>query len=398
MISTILFFVMCASLQAQNLLSDGAQVSLLTCSPSDRAAYTLYGHTAVRVRDTAGVDYVFNYGIFDFSKPNFVYRFTRGETDYMLGVYRYEDFIIDYQMRGSEVYEQRLNLLPHEKNALCQALFLNAQPENRVYRYSFFYDNCSTRPAALIERVVDGRIEYGEYAAGPAFRDVINKCTRAQPWLTFGCDLVLGMPADRVMTRAESFFLPANVKEAFARAQIVGGDGASRPLVSSAGAVVEAVPDDEPARRNPFTPLLCSSLVFALAAGLTVAERRAGWYCRWFDVSLLTVAGLAGCLLYFLCFVSVHRGIWPNVSVVWLHPLHLAGAVCIAVKRFGRAAYYYHSVSFVALLALSAGWIFVPQHLNVAFVPLMATLLLRSGCGWKGFKGKIRNGLNEYMR
>ncbi|MDR2120627.1 MAG: DUF4105 domain-containing protein [Tannerella sp.] len=386
----ILFSVLSLSSQAQNLLSDEAQISLLTCSPSDEAVYTLYGHTAIRVRDTTGLDLVFNYGIFDFTKPNFIYRFTKGETDYILGVCKYEAFIIDYRMRGSEVYEQTLNLRPREKNVLWQALAVNALPENRTYRYSFFYDNCSTRAAVLIARTVDGHIEYEKYTENRTYRDAINECTRNNPWLTFGCDLVLGMPADEVMTRNASFFLPENVKNAFARARIVRDDGTRQPLVSVSGVVVESVADDEPAHGNRVTPWLCGCLVFVLAAGLTLAERLTRKYYLWFDIMLFMLAGLAGCVLFFLCFISVHRGIWPNISVFWLHPLHLAGVIFFAVKKLNKAALYYHFVNFAALFLMSAVWIFIPQHLNMAFIPLIASLLLRSGYGWTRIKENIR--------
>ncbi|MDR1601721.1 MAG: DUF4105 domain-containing protein [Tannerella sp.] len=389
-VAVVLLSVLCLSLQAQNPLSDKAQISLLTCSPSDRAAYTLYGHTAIRVRDTTGLDFVFNYGIFDFTKPNFIYRFTKGETDYMLGVYKYEEFIIDYQMRGSEVYEQTLNLQAREKNALWQALVINALPENRTYRYSFFYDNCSTRPVLLIERFVDGLLEYEKYTESCTYRDAINKCTRDYPWLTFGCDLVLGMPADEVMTRKTSFFLPENVKNAFAHARIVRSDETSQPLVSASSAIVEAIEDDEPAHSNRFTPWWCGCLVFAFAVGVTIAERQTRKYFRWFDILIFTLAGLAGCILFFLCFVSVHRGIWPNISVLWLHPFHLAGGIFFAVKKLNKAVFYYHFVNFVALFVMSVGWLFIPQHLNMAFIPLIASLLLRSGYGWTRIKENIR--------
>ena len=94
------------------------RISLLTCSPSGEEAYTLYGHTAIRIQGTSEekgptrmLDYVFNYGIFDFSKPNFIYRFARGETDYILGVMDFETYLHEYRMRGSEVCEQVLNLV-----------------------------------------------------------------------------------------------------------------------------------------------------------------------------------------------------------------------------------------------------------------------------------------------
>jgi len=183
-------------------LSDAAEISLLTCSPSDEEAYTLYGHTAIRVRDPhpasdsmRPIDFVFNYGLFDFSKPHFIYRFARGETDYMLGGNDFEQFLAAYRARGSEVCEQTLALDSAERQRLLDALVENALPENRTYRYNFFFDNCATRPAAMIERAVNGSIAYEERREVETFRDLINGCTRRHPWLTFGCDLVVGAPA-----------------------------------------------------------------------------------------------------------------------------------------------------------------------------------------------------------
>jgi hypothetical protein len=380
---SIIFIGLCCLLgvkaQAQTSLTVRAQVSLLTCSPSDKAAYTLYGHTAVRVRDTTGIDVVFNYGLFDFSQSHFIYRFTKGETDYVLGACHYNDFLMDYQMRGSEVYEQTLNLTQSEKDALFQALIVNIRPENRVYRYSFFYDNCSTRPAAMIERYVDGHIDYEGYSNAHTFRDEINRCTRDDPWLTFGCDLVLGCPADRQMTLHESFFLPANVKNAFSYAKIVRSDGTSQPLVAATSVLVESISDDEPEPAMFVTPLLCGWLLFAFAAMLTWMEWRTKKYFRWFDVALFLMAGIAGCVLYFLCFISVHRGIWPNVSVIWLHPFHLVGVACIAVKKLNKLASCYHLINFAAILLLPVVWFAMAQHLNMAFIPLILTLWMRSG-------------------
>ena len=140
------------SLQAQYpLLSKDAEISLLTVSPSEDEVYTVYGHTALRVRDASKkLDTVFNYGIFDFSKPNFIYRFAKGETDYRLAAQYTRDFLIEYEMRGSEVTEQILDIDSAGKARIWEALMINNRPENRVYRYNFFFDNCATRPAAII--------------------------------------------------------------------------------------------------------------------------------------------------------------------------------------------------------------------------------------------------------
>lgn len=368
--------------KAQIKLSDEAQISILTAAPSDEAVFTLYGHTAVRVKDSLHkIDLVFNYGIFDFSKSNFIYRFTKGETDYKLAAYNFQHYIIEYQMRGSEVTEQVLNFTPDEINKVWNALYINVQPENCVYRYNFFFDNCATRPVAIVEEQVDGKIKYNDPPEPQTFRDLINYCTRNNSWLTFGCDLALGSPTDRVATPHEMMFLPVYLKEEFDKATIVNPDGTERKLVKSTTRLAEELTDDDQGEKEWFTPMLCSMIIFLLVSLITYMEWKKKTYFRLVDCILFLLAGVAGTVLFFLCFISTHPCIWPNWSIVWLQPFDLVAVILFAVKKYGKAAYYYHFINFAALTLLLAGWYFIPQHLNIAFIPLVATLWLRSGFG-----------------
>ncbi|HAD02404.1 MAG TPA: hypothetical protein DCE74_09385, partial [Porphyromonadaceae bacterium] len=159
----ISFLLLILPIKAQLPLSEESRISILTSYPSDEEVFTLYGHTAIRILDPAqNIDLVFNYGIFDFHTPNFIYRFAKGETDYMLGVADFQNYFIEYQMRGSKVVEQALNLNQVEKEKLWQALIVNYEPQNRTYRYNFFFDNCSTKPRDLVEKAVEGKINYKE--------------------------------------------------------------------------------------------------------------------------------------------------------------------------------------------------------------------------------------------
>lgn len=136
---------------------DSLEVSLMTCSPGQEV-YALYGHTAIRVNNYAtGEDWVFNYGMFSFNRPNFIWRFTRGECDYQIGAAPFEYFIREYAERGSAVYQQTLNLTTSEKLRLWALLTENMLPENRVYLYNFFYDNCTTRARDRHRRGCVGR-------------------------------------------------------------------------------------------------------------------------------------------------------------------------------------------------------------------------------------------------
>ncbi len=126
------------SLSAQIQLSNSAKISLMTASPWSGAIYSLYGHTVLTVADdSTGVDAVFNYGYFDSSQPDFLYHFLRGETDYILGVTSFDDFLLENQLKGVEVITQELNLTQAQKQQLWEELYINALPENRKYRYNY---------------------------------------------------------------------------------------------------------------------------------------------------------------------------------------------------------------------------------------------------------------------
>ncbi|MDR2388263.1 MAG: DUF4105 domain-containing protein [Tannerellaceae bacterium] len=365
------------SLGAQAGLSDKAQISLLTCSPSDEAVFTVYGHTAIRVSDPlAKLDYVFNYGIFEFAKSNFIYRFAKGETDYRLGITYFENFLAEYAMRGSGITEQVLDLTPKEKNKVWEALQINALPENVTYRYNFFYDNCATRPVALIESSVDGEVRYHHEPQHKSFRTLINYYMRNQPWLIFGCQLALGSPADREATLHEEFFLPLLLEKAFDKATIQT-PGGERPLVAETKILQENNP--VAAKQTILTPGIASLLFLGIITGLTFLEWRKKKHYPLVDCCLFTLAGLGGTVLFFLAFVSEHPATWPNWSVVWLHPLHLPGVILFAVKTQQKAASCYHFINFATLTLLLAGWYFIPQHFHIAFIPLVICLWMRSG-------------------
>ena len=103
------FFLLLPSAgQAPANSNDSIRLSLLTCAPGEEI-YSLFGHTAIRYENPSqGIDVVFNYGLFSFNTPNFIFRFSLGETDYQLGVTDYEHFAAEYAFYGRSVWQQTL--------------------------------------------------------------------------------------------------------------------------------------------------------------------------------------------------------------------------------------------------------------------------------------------------
>ena len=305
---------------------DSIEVSLITCSPHEEI-YSLYGHTALRWHNIgqstpgAGDDYVFNWGSFSFDAPFFVARFVFGLTDYELVSTQLKYFNAYYRQWGSSVTEQVLNLTSPEKKKLHEALSNNLMPQNRVYRYNYFYDNCSTRPRDLIERCLDGKLEYQEredYA--PSYREMIHECTRNHPWAAFGNDMLLGVRADQPTTRAQQEFLPVNLLYDLDHAQIYA-DGTYRPLVKERRMLVEpgvqVIEEDFPL--EPLTVFLC--LLVACVVILSIEWRLHKTFKYW-DGLLMLVQGLAGCVLFVMIF-SQHPTTSLNLQLLLINPLPL---------------------------------------------------------------------------
>ena len=78
-----------ASEENDYLLSENAQIHLLTCTPGTEV-WSKYGHTGIRVCDEANqMDIVFNYGIFSLMEEGFYLKFIKGDTYYQLGIEPY---------------------------------------------------------------------------------------------------------------------------------------------------------------------------------------------------------------------------------------------------------------------------------------------------------------------
>jgi len=351
---------------------DSVEVSLLTCAPHEEI-YSLYGHTALRWHDLhTGQDLAFNWGIFNFQKPHFVARFIFGLTDYELGVTEYEPFASYYSRWGAMVTEQVLNLTAAEKVRLQKLLADNYLPENRVYRYNYFFDNCSTRPRDMIVRSIDGKVEYEprqDYE--PTFRQMIREKTYRHDWTTEGNDLLLGVRADMKTTRQEQEFLPENLLYDFDHAQIRGNDGSWRPLVKGRRVAVQpGVQLIEP--DFIVSPLQVGIAILVVSLLVFSAEwKRRHTFVIW-DAILMTVTGVAGCVLFVMLF-SQHPCTTLNLQVLLINPVHLFFIPSVVRRR----RTHYWNVLPVMLLLLLAGCIF--QRYAV-LTPFLALCLLTRYC------------------
>ncbi len=329
---------------------DSVEVSLLTCSPHEEI-YSLYGHSALRWHE-GQTDLVFNWGMFSFSKPYFALRFVFGLTDYELAAYPFDRFWPYYQQWGSSITEQVLNLTNDEKRHLKKLLAENLEPENRVYRYNFFYNNCSTKPRDVVEKSINGQVIYNEREDyEPSFRDMVRECNRNHLWSKCGNDMLLGLKADMKTNRSEQEFLPMNLMQDFARAQIYK-DGEYRPLVKEQRMLVmPGVQQIEP--DFILSPTEMAIILFAISLTIAQYEWKRKKTAKWYDVLLMTVQGLAGIVLTVMIF-SQHPTTSLNLNLLLFNPLPLLFIPAIIKGKRGL----WRKVQLAMLILFAIGGIF----------------------------------------
>ena len=301
---------------------DSVEISLLTCQPHDEV-YSLYGHTAIRYHEftKGGIDAAFNYGVFNYDAPFFVVRFVFGLTDYELGAYPTQLFQKEYRHFGSMVTEQVLNLTNDEKLALRMALVENLRPTNKVYRYNYFYNNCTTKARDIIEQHIRGKVQYtGREDYTPTYREMVHHMTRNHPWSRFGNDLLLGIQADSKTTMRQQEFLPDNLLYDFDHAQIYE-NGEYRPLVKERRI---AVPAGVQMIHNgfPLAPLQIGEILLAIGFVLFLLQWRLHRVFILWESLLMLLSGIIGIVLFLMLF-SQHPTVRINLQLLFFNPLHL---------------------------------------------------------------------------
>ncbi|MDE6134030.1 MAG: DUF4105 domain-containing protein, partial [Muribaculaceae bacterium] len=317
---------------------------------------------------------VYNYGVFDFEQPNFVYRFVKGETDYRAAEQPYGPFMAHYAAHGRRAMAHRLNLSSQATARLVEMLRTNVRPENAVYRYNYVLDNCATRPLRIVELAIGDTILTGpapieaNSAITPTFRNVMRHYHRNYPWYQFGIDLALGSGIDRPISSRQAAFAPAELDRMLPTARVGG-----RPLVLDSAPLIDTPAEGAVLAPTPWylSPLAVCWAFFAVTLAVAVRDLRRHRLTRWFDSAVFAIFGLAGCLLTFLIFISVHEATSPNILYFWLNPLCLLVPILIWIKSARVVLICYQMINFAVLFALCAAWPFVAQSANPAFLPLV---------------------------
>jgi len=368
----ILILISAGKVFSQN--AKDTTVYLLTCGPGTET-YSIYGHSALRVEiATKKLDRIYNWGVFDFNTPNFAWKFAKGRLDYMVIEESKDQFLRMYFYENRYVQSQIINLNQEETNKLIALINDNLKPENRKYRYDFFYDDCSTRIRDLLEKSIGDKLLYPPpgNAKLPTFRSMVGKCQAGKPWLNFGIDLIMGSPGDKKASFRDQTFLPIDLQENLSET-VVNRNGKMTPLLQNPVVIL----DFEPIVLKPnflispafvFTLLLIGIIIFSAMVKSRKANNR-------IDIVIYSVFSVLAVMMIFFNFFTDHQQMKLNLNIIWLNPFIIACLISVLMKKESL-------ILFRILFIISTGFLSIhfllPQAFNIAFLPLVVILIVRS--------------------
>lgn len=342
----LIFFTLLSTLAfTQNIsLSEKAKVSILTCGTGPES-YAMYGHTGIRIQDSLNnLDVVYNYGAFDFSTPNFIGRFIKGDLQYFVTNGSFIDFYYNYQVENREIIEQELELNPNLTNRLFQQLNHSVYSDERFYTYKFIDRNCTTMVVDKINGIL-GKEYIKSNTSNQSYREILYPYM-ANFYMKLGIQLIFGAKVDEPATR---LFLPYEFKDAISATKVNGNK-----IEKSNSKILQVTKPET--HFNWFNSIY--SLITALLFLVLLNK-------KWIKMSYFIFAGLLGLFFSLVGLYSLHEEILWNYNILLFNPLLLVFAWYY--KKENRAKTILFGKIILAMLLVYLAYMTTKIHLEIVW-------------------------------
>jgi hypothetical protein len=332
-----------------------SRISILTVDPGHEL-YTIFGHSAIRVKDEAlNFDKIYNFGTFDSSSPFFYIEFLRGDLNYFLSISDYNTFFRNTVDEKRGIVEQLLDLSYPERKEMYNALEKQYQSRDRFYRYDFLYDNCATRVRDVIFNTSRTKFNYDtSQFCCKTFRELLRPYITRNYWIDLGTNLALGMGADRRARSKDFMFLPDYIR-----------------LILHQTALVEReqiLLETPISKIRKFNYSYLSPWIFLTV--LLYIFFRVEYRSRILKTYLVTFS-IVGLILFLVTSISVNKTLSGNLNIWWTLP-----SIALLIVRNEQTNYVFEIIycTFLVLL-IFAGWIMIPGF-SFTFLPWMITMAI----------------------
>lgn len=359
---------------SQVKMSAYAEVSVLTIGPGDQLN-DAFGHSGIRIKDPIyKLDVVFDYGRYDFSAKGFYINFAKGQLDYQIGWENFDRFLNYYSTQQRRVVSQTLDLNQNEIQRLFNRLQLNILPQNKIYAYDFFYNNCATKIKDDLIEISDDSIQFlpSKEFKPLTFRGLIRTHVPSNSWGGFGIDLALGSVIDQKATIEQHMFLPSYMKDVL---------GTSKYKNSAKNIVKKTMVLNELQKPYPnsfwTSPLLVFGILSLLSLYITLRNYNSGVRSISLDVILFSTTGLIGVVLIWLWFATDHSATAYNYNLLWAFVFNLMFIPTILKNTVNIRFVGYLKLLVILLLLMILHWITGVQTFNIGIIPLWLALFFR---------------------
>ncbi len=310
-------------------------ITLVTFSPGD-SLVEWWGHTSFVVEDKRlNHARLYNFGMFgpkEGDTAGFVKDFAKGRLIFWVaddGVEGTFGFYKKYLNR--DVRLQELDLLPDEAMSIAKALGTHVLPENRMYRYHHYNDNCSTRPRDIIDAAIGGQLKAATAGLSRmTLRQHTLRYSMVNPPMSLLLDYLQADSLDKPISMQKDAYLPDELELQLQSLQVKRADGSVRPLVKKQWNWFQSNRQRPPAVAPNWIPY--ELVVGALLGGLAVllgTWARTGKKLPRVLLGLYTtligfVLGVLGLALGFLMTFTDHDVTFGNENIFQANPLTFA--------------------------------------------------------------------------
>ena len=317
LIVTLLFLVS-SNAFAENFFDNDPrkyEISLITVGPGPQL-YSTSGHTLLRVQNNAEkLDVLFNWGIFNSNKDNFLYEFVQQRLNYKLAIQstaNYFSYHKNNKMRS--ITEDIIRLTDDEKSHIIKNLRWWSLKENREYLYHIYENNCATKVRDII---YDSLPQYktkrlNDEKLSVTLRDLWRQEFGSWSFVMSFCDLLFNSDVDHKISVWDSLFVPEYLRKSMLSSNLV-----AQTITIQEGLFSRSY--------WPHSYLLFSAFIVLILAFVfhgyfylgipNLALKVLGWTAILWS-SFSTVVGL----LFFLILVFTDRTYWfgsSNMLLLW---------------------------------------------------------------------------------
>jgi hypothetical protein len=328
----------------------GIHFYLITVDVGDQV-WDNFGHTALRVYDEdSNIDTVFNWGVFDISGGvlGFSYNFFKGIMNYRLATNIPTREFAVYRNQQRTVWQDKINLTNPQKEILYRRLMWNLEPDNAVYAYNYFFDNCTTRVRDYLDEALAGEIRnHYSNTTAETYRQQVRSHYESVPLVALSLDVLMNSNIDRPVSEWEDMYLPMRLRERLAAMPSDVAEGGGRQmLLSDSQTIAEFSPPTVAADGYRVASIVLISPVLFLLLMLKripmsyfATHSRIGFKVATVNFRILGLLGLVtalcsgifGILMLGSWFVSDHLDLHHNVNLLLFWPTDILG-ILVALR------------------------------------------------------------------